>query len=123
MKNRARYPIPLMKTKRILSLVLCSLLAPVATSYAATCCVWKVTNAKAPCYLVGTMHALTSTEYPLAAGYEQALKDSKRMLFELDPNPQSNFGKLFAQAQIYPKGDNVCRHVHPKTCQIIDVNF
>jgi uncharacterized protein len=87
------------------------------------CCVWRVTNAKAPCYLVGTMHALTDTEYPLAAGYQQALHDSKRLVFEMNVGPESSFNKLFAQAEIYPNGDDIRRHVHPKTWEIIAVNF
>lgn len=112
-----------MSTKGLVSAVVYVLVTPVFASNAATCCVWKVTNAKAPCYLVGSMHALTSTEYPLPAGYEQALKDSKRLLFEIAPNPESKFAELFAAAQAYPKGDNLRRHVHPKTWEIIRVNF
>ena len=29
------------------------------------CCVWRVTNAKAPFYLVGSIHALGKKDYPL----------------------------------------------------------
>ena len=112
-----------MNSKRIISLLLCVLFASVATINAATCCVWKVTNTKAPCYLVGTMHALTSGDYPLPAGYKQALNDSKRLLFELQPGPESKFNRLFAQAEVYPNGDDIRRHVHPKTWEIIVVNF
>jgi uncharacterized protein YbaP (TraB family) len=96
--------------------------ASASISNAATCSVWRVTNAKSPCYLVGTLHALSSTEYPLPAGYQQALHDSKRLVFEMNPESQ-NFDKLFSQAEVYPKGDDLRRHVHPKTWQIISVNF
>jgi len=105
-----------------ISVFLLPVLVPkVAT--AATCCVWRVANAKAPCYLVGTMHALTSRDFPLAAGYKQALRDSKRLVFEFKPDRKSDFDRKFAAAQAYPPGDDIRRHVHPKTWQIITVNF
>jgi len=47
-------------------------------------CVWRVTNAKAPFYLVGSIHALSKKDYPLPAPYEIALKNSRRFLFEFD---------------------------------------
>ena len=93
------------------------------TTNAATCCVWRVTNAPAPCYLVGTIHALSGNDYRLPAGYYQALRDSKRFVFETNPNLDSDFEKKFAKASAYPKGDDIRRHVHPKTWQILEVNF
>lgn len=93
------------------------------TTNAATCCVWRVTNAPAPFYLVGTMHALSSHDYPLPSGYDQAFRDSKRLVFEMKPDPRSDFPRKFDRAQAYPKGDDIRRHVHPKTWQIIAVNF
>jgi uncharacterized protein YbaP (TraB family) len=94
-----------------------------AIANAATCCVWRLTNAPAPFYLVGTMHALNSHDYPLPAAYNQALQDSSRLIFEIKPDPRSDFSKKLAQAAAYPKGDDIRRHVHPKTWQILAVNF
>ena len=68
------------------------------TATAATACVWRVVNAPAPFYLVGTIHALSGHDYPLPKPYYQALKDSKRLLFEVDPHPKSNFGHDFVRA-------------------------
>ncbi len=90
---------------------------------AATCCVWRVVNSKAPCYLVGTVHSLKSGDFPLARGYKEALRDSKRFVFEMNPDRVNDFIKKFDAAQAYPKGDDIRRHVHPKTWQIITVNF
>jgi len=112
-----------MNSRRFVLSVVCTLLAPVIASDAATSCVWRVVNAKTPCYLVGTLHALTSTDYPLPPGYKQALTDSQRLVFEIKPDPESDFGKKFNAAQAYPKGDDIRRHVHPKTWEIISVNF
>jgi len=94
-----------------------------ATGNAATCCIWRVTNAPAPFYLVGSLHALSSHDYPLPAGYKQALHDSTRLVFEMKPDPRSDFSKKLARAATYPKGDDIRRHVHSKTWQILAVNF
>ena len=79
------------------------------------CCVWRVTNAKAPFYLVGSVHALNAKDYPLPAAYEMALKDSKRLLFEFNPNLQTEFNKKFAAAGKYPPGQDIRSKIHPKT--------
>jgi uncharacterized protein YbaP (TraB family) len=94
-----------------------------ASTNAATCCVWRVTNAPAPFYLVGTIHALSGNDYRLPEGYYQALRDSKRLVFEMNPDLGSNFHEKFCRAAAYPKGDDIRRHVHPKTWQILEVNF
>ena len=66
------------------------------------CCVWRVTNAKAPFYLVGSVHALTKDDYPLPSPYEIALKDAKRFLFEFDPTRQAEFEKKLNAVAKYP---------------------
>src|SRR5689334_1023947 len=63
---------------------------------AGTCFVWRATNTPAPCYLVGTLHALRARDYPLPAGYYQALEDSKRLVFEMRMlDPGSKFAENF----------------------------
>lgn len=76
-------------------------------------CVWRVTNAKAPFYLVGSIHALSKKDYPLPAPYEIALRDSKRFLFEFDPNRHVEFEKKFEAAGKYPPGQDICSKIHP----------
>src|SRR5207247_7766412 len=71
------------------------------------CCVWRVTNAKAPFYLVGSIHALSKKDYPLPAPYEIALKDSGRLLFEFDPTQHAEFEAKFATAAKYPPGQDL----------------
>jgi uncharacterized protein YbaP (TraB family) len=78
------------------------------------CCVWRVTNAKAPFYLVGSIHALSKKDYPLAAPYEIALKNSKRFLFEFDPNRHVEFEKKFEAAGKYPRGQDIRSKIHPE---------
>jgi uncharacterized protein YbaP (TraB family) len=87
------------------------------------CCVWRVTNAKAPFYLVGSIHALSKKDYPLPKPYDIALKDSTRFLFEFDPTQHAEFQKKFEAAAKYPPGQDIrskisrsCWHGFAKTC-------
>src|SRR5437764_13911963 len=68
------------------------------TANAGSCFVWRVTNTTAPCYLVGTMHALSAHDYPLPQGYYQALNDSKRLVFETKPYPPNEYFTKFIRA-------------------------
>jgi uncharacterized protein YbaP (TraB family) len=78
------------------------------------CCVWRVTNAKAPFYLVGSIHALSKSDYPLPAPYEIALRNSKRFLFEFDPSKHVEFEKKFEAAGKYPPGQDIRSKIHPE---------
>jgi uncharacterized protein YbaP (TraB family) len=78
------------------------------------CCVWRITNAKAPFYLVGSVHALDEDDYPLPAPYEIALKDAKRFLFEFDPIRSAEFEKKLAAAAKYPPGEDLRSKIHPE---------
>jgi uncharacterized protein YbaP (TraB family) len=78
------------------------------------CCVWRVTNAKAPFYLVGSVHMLTEDDYPLPAPYEIALKDAKRLLFEFDPTRQDDFERKLNAAATYPPGEDIRSKIHPE---------
>ena len=60
---------------------------------------------KAPFYLVGSIHALSKKDYPLPSPYELALRDSRRFVFEFDPNRRANSkGNLKQPANILPDG-------------------
>ena len=77
------------------------------------CCVWRVTNAKAPFYLVGSIHALSKKDYPLPKPYEIALKDSDRFVFEFDPTRHAEFQKKFEAAAKYPRGQDIRSKINP----------
>ena len=78
------------------------------------CCVWRVTNAKAPFYLVGSIHALSKKDYPLPKPYDIALKDSTRFLFEFDPTRHAEFQKKFEAAAKYPPGQDIRSKISPE---------
>jgi uncharacterized protein len=78
------------------------------------CCVWRVTNANAPFYLVGSIHTLTKKDYPLPIPYEIALKNSRRLLFEFDPTRHAEFEQKFAAAAKYPRGQDIRSKIDPQ---------
>src|SRR5215472_4332442 len=78
------------------------------------CCVWRVTNAKAPFYLVGSIHALSKKDYPLPQPYEIALEDSRRLLFEFNPTRHAEFEKKFEAAAKYPTGQDIRSKISPE---------
>src|SRR5437667_11327838 len=77
------------------------------------CCVWRVTNAKAPFYLVVSIHALSKKDYPLPRPYELALKDARRLLFEFAPNPAMECEKKRADASSYPPSQTIASKIEP----------
>jgi uncharacterized protein len=77
------------------------------------CCVWRVVNTDAPFYLVGSIHALSKNDYPLPPPYEVALKESKRFLFEFDPNRHLEFERKFEAAAKYPRGQDIRSKIDP----------
>src|SRR5213075_3607437 len=76
-------------------------------------CVWRVTNAKAPFYLVGSIHALSKKDYPLPSPYEVALKNSTRFVFEFDPTRGAEFERKFEAAAKYPPGQDIRSKIDP----------
>jgi uncharacterized protein YbaP (TraB family) len=78
------------------------------------CCVWRVTNAKAPFYLVGSIHALSKKDYPLPEPYDIALKSSSRFLFEFNPTQHAEFQKKFEAAAKYPAGQDLRSKISPE---------
>jgi uncharacterized protein YbaP (TraB family) len=104
----------------LIALLLGVILTPLATDAAPQgkqfpkCCVWRVTNAKAPFYLVGSIHALGKKDYPLPKPYDIALKDSTRFLFEFDPTQHAEFEKKFEAAAKYPPGQDIRSKISPE---------
>lgn len=98
-------------------LFFCCLILPAAAAdkQLPKCCVWRVTNAKAPLYLVGSIHSLGPRDYPLPSPYELALNSSDRLVFEYDPNQTDQFRQKFEAAGKYPPGQDIRNRIHPRT--------
>src|SRR5436190_16785194 len=62
---------------------------------------WRVVNAPAPFYLLGSVHALKKTDYPLPHVVEDAARQSRVMLFDMDPNQNATFHRLIYNSARY----------------------
>src|ERR1051326_183538 len=104
----------------LIALVAALVLTPLVTDAAPQakkfpkCCVWRITNAKAPFYLVGSIHALSKKDYPLPKPYDIALKSSTRFVFEFDPTRHEEFQKKFEAAAKYPAGQDIRSKISPE---------
>jgi len=78
-------------------------------------CLWRVTNAKAPFYFLGSVHALQPSDYERAPVIEDAIKQSQQIFFELDPKEHEVFAKKLREAARLPRGQQILGKVSPKT--------
>jgi uncharacterized protein YbaP (TraB family) len=76
---------------------------------------WRVTNARAPFYLLGTMHSLRSSDWKFAPVIEDAIRQSHQFWFEIDPNRGDLFTKKITAAGKYPPGTHIKDKIDPKT--------
>src|SRR5882762_12008857 len=83
---------------------------------------WRVVNAPAPFYLVGSMHALHRDDYPADLGeFNRAIDQSQKFIYERDPNandPMDLWRKLSAQGT-YPRGVTIQQKVRPSTFALL----
>jgi uncharacterized protein len=86
-----------------------------ASGSAATCCLWRVTNTKAPFYLLGSIHVMRDTDYPLPGAIEQAIRQSQSFYFEYDPKRTDDFHRKMEAASRLPRGSEIKDKVHEKT--------
>src|SRR5260370_5046702 len=83
--------------------------------------VWRVQGEHNSVYLLGSIHVLPATAYPLNPALQRAFNDSQRIVFEVDLNKVSQEAVLreFEQVGIYPSGDNLERHVSRQTIRLV----
>jgi uncharacterized protein YbaP (TraB family) len=67
-------------------------------------CLWLITNAPAPFYLLGSVHALQPSDYSRTPVIEEAISQSQQFLFEFDPKEDEAFAKKLREAARYPRG-------------------
>ena len=80
---------------------------------------WRVTNAKAPFYLLGSIHVLRSTDYPLPFVFDQAIQQSQLFYFEFDPKRGDDYRHKLEAAANLPHGVEIKDRVHPKTWEYL----
>jgi uncharacterized protein len=82
---------------------------------------WRVTNAPAPFYLLGSMHALRQSDYNVMTDFDKAIDQSQKFIFERDPeknDPRVLWHALNAQAA-YAHGVTIQQKVRPSTLALL----
>jgi uncharacterized protein YbaP (TraB family) len=83
---------------------------------------WRVLNAPAPFYLVGSMHDLQEADYPTdLAQFNRAIDQSQKFIFERDPtnnDPMALWRRLNSYAT-YPRGITIQQKVSPSTFALL----
>jgi uncharacterized protein YbaP (TraB family) len=78
-------------------------------------CLWRITNARAPFYLLGSVHALQRSDYDKAPAVEEAIKQSQLILFEIDPKEDGTFATKLGAAARLPRGEQIRGKISSKT--------
>jgi hypothetical protein len=95
--------------------VFVSALAAAEVAASAKHCLWRVSNARAPFYLLGSVHSLQRSDYEKALAVEEAIKQSQLILFEVDPKEDQTFAKKLGEAARLPRGEQIRGKISPKT--------
>jgi uncharacterized protein YbaP (TraB family) len=79
--------------------------------------VWLVEKDGRKLYLGGTIHLLRKDDYPLPDVFEQAYKDSTKLVFELPPGSEGDGEVVLRMQQMgtYAEGDDLGQHVSADT--------
>jgi uncharacterized protein YbaP (TraB family) len=79
-------------------------------------CFWRVTNAKAPFYLLGSVHSLLPSDYDRSATIEKAIQQSQQIFFEIDPKDHDLFAQKLTAAAKLPNGQTIAARITPRAC-------
>src|SRR2546423_543546 len=108
--------LPALRSRFAFLLLLVAICLPGVRAEAASGCVWKITGPSGgTVYIGGSIHALRSTDYPLPPGYNRAFEASPRIALEVEPKALEGSSAGLMKAGKYPAGDNLKKHVDPRT--------
>ena len=85
-------------------------------------CLWEVETSTNTIFLLGSLHVLKSSAYPLAAEIDRAYAASQRLVFETDigammePAVQAKMLEL----GVYPEGQNLYQNISASTRQALE---
>jgi uncharacterized protein len=114
MPSRARI-IACIALSGITFLVIISHLCAAGSSPSGRHCLWRITNAPAPFYLLGSVHSLQRSDYRQTPVIEDAISQSQQFFFEVDPKQHEAFAGKLREAAKYPRGQQILGKISPKT--------
>lgn len=82
---------------------------------------WQITGAHNSVYLMGSIHVLPASAYPLRPALQIAFNKAQRVVFEVDLNTVSQQAVLreFEEVGVYPPGDSLEHHVSRQTIKLV----
>ena len=82
---------------------------------------WRVVNAPAPFYVVGSMHALHRSNAHVATEFDQEIDQSQKFIFERDPtdNDPTEVWRKLNRHTTYPHGVTIQQRVSPSTFALL----
>jgi uncharacterized protein YbaP (TraB family) len=78
---------------------------------------WRLTNHPQTFYLLGSVHALRASDYPLGDEIDNAIEQSRRIIFEYDNyhTDEDTWRRKLRAAEHYPAGITLRQKISPKT--------
>jgi uncharacterized protein len=82
---------------------------------------WRCQGKENTLYLLGSIHILPETAYPLPAPMEKAFANSGRLVLEVDLGATTTRKVMsaFGQVGVYPPNDRLSNHISPSTHQAL----
>ncbi|HSE39354.1 MAG TPA: TraB/GumN family protein [Acidobacteriota bacterium] len=90
---------------------------------------WKVEAAGGPLYLLGSIHAVNKSVYPLPAAMERAFLDCETLAVEVDILPRKptydpeEIFESYMETALYPEGETLQRHISKETYRLLMKEF
>ena len=78
-------------------------------------CLWRITNSKASTYLLGSIHILRASDYPLPSVIDRAIQEAQQFYFEIDPNRFDEYHRKVESGSRLPRGVEIKDKIHAKT--------
>jgi uncharacterized protein YbaP (TraB family) len=88
-------------------------------------CLWVVRTSANSLYLLGSLHLLKSSAYPLAAEIEEAYSTSQKIVFETDIGAMmdSTVQLKMLELGLYPEGQDLFQIISGRTRKIIEAKL
>jgi uncharacterized protein YbaP (TraB family) len=90
---------------------------------------WKVESNGGPLYLLGSIHAVNKSVYPLPAAMEKAFLDCDTVAVEVDILPEKptydpvEIFESYMDTALYPEGETLQRHISKDTYRLLMKEF
>jgi len=95
--------------------------ADIGSSSGSRSTLWRIQGEHNVVYLLGSVHTLPRSAYPLKPALQRAFDESQRVVFEINLGnvTSRNVTQEFKRTGFYPPGETLAEHVSPGTAAIL----